>query len=85
MARVVAVERGHDGRAVREIGEEFDVDTNEARFKGCTWFVPVNKRPPPVEVDPRAQPPGAGPKKGSAVADEAPPPGAGPLADSSVA
>ena len=64
MARVVATKRGHDGRIVREIGEEFDMPEG---VKG-SWFVPVGKAPPPApEPDPNAQPPGAGPKKGSRV------------------
>lgn len=67
MARVIAVERGHDGRFVRDIGEEFDVDLNDLRFKGVTWFVPKEQAPVPKRVDPNAQPPGAGPKRGSRV------------------
>lgn len=66
--RVVALERGHDGRAVREQGEEFEVD--ESRLKdGSSWFTPLAKAPKPKPVDPHAAPPGAGPKKGSAPPD----------------
>ena len=40
MVQVIAIERGHDGRQVREVGEKFDVD--EARLQdGSTWFKPV--------------------------------------------
>lgn len=63
--RVIAVQRGHDGAAVREAGEEFTVDVDDPRFKGSTWFVPTDKAPAPKLVDPTAQPPGAGPKRGS--------------------
>lgn len=66
--RVVALERGHCGRAVREQGEEFDVD--DSRLKdGTSWFAPVGKAPKAKPVDPNAPPPGAGPKKGSAPPD----------------
>lgn len=67
--RVVALERGHDGRAVREPGEEFDLDLADPRFKGSNWFAEVGKDPKPKRVDPNAAPPGAGPKKGSAPPD----------------
>lgn len=79
--RVVAIARGHDGRAVREVGEEFDVA--DARLKdGSTWFVPTGS--PAVAEAQKAEaakevgiPPGAGPTRGSK--DEDPiPPGAGP-------
>lgn len=63
--RVVALERGHCGRAVREPGEEFDVDESRLKDKS-TWFTPVAQAPKPKRVDPNAPPPGAGPKKGSA-------------------
>lgn len=66
MTKVVAVLRGHDGRAVREIGDEFEVDTADARFKGSDWFAPVEKAPKPKKADPNERPPGAGPAKGSA-------------------
>lgn len=69
--RVVALERGHCGRMVREAGEEFDVD--ESRLKdGSRWFAEVQKAPKPKRVDPNAPPPGAGPKKGSAPPDISP-------------
>lgn len=66
MTRVVALERGHDGRAVREKDEEFDLDLEDKRFQGCTWFVSVEKAPAPKKADAKARPPGAGPAKGSA-------------------
>lgn len=65
MARVIAVERGHCGLMVREPGEEFEVDLEDPRFKGCTWFTTKDNLPAPKVIDPNAQPPGAGPKKGS--------------------
>jgi hypothetical protein len=65
MTKVVAVERGHDGRVVREVGEEFDIDLEDARFKGSTWFAEPDKKPALKQVDPNARPPGAGPKPGS--------------------
>jgi hypothetical protein len=69
--RVVALERGHDGRILREAGEQFEV--NESRLKdGSTWFVPVAKAPKAKPENPNARPPGAGPAKGSAE-PEAPP------------
>lgn len=68
--RVVALERGHCGRMVREQGDVFEVD--ESRLKdGSKWFAPADKakvkRP-----DPTARPPGAGPAKGSAPPDITP-------------
>jgi hypothetical protein len=73
MARVIAVERGHDGRVMREPGERFDVP--DARLKdGSTWFVEESKAPAPA-VKPKSKiPPGAGPIKGSAVKDGEPDP-----------
>jgi hypothetical protein len=69
--RVVALERGHCGRAVREQGEEFDVD--ESRLKdGSRWFTPVDKAPKPKKAEPNARPPGAGPSKGSGPPDISP-------------
>ena len=65
MTKVVAIERGHDGRVIREAGEEFDVDFNDKRFVGVTWFVPKEQAPVPKAVDPHARPAGAGPKPGS--------------------
>lgn len=72
--KVVALERGHDGRLVREPGEVFMLDTADARFKGSTWFAPVDKAPKVVvkKADPSARPPGAGPLPGSAIPDEPP-------------
>lgn len=69
MARVVAIERGHDGRQVREIGEEFDLPDDRIK-DGSTWFALAGKAPARKAVDPAAQPPGAGPKKGSAAPAE---------------
>lgn len=69
LTKVVALERGHDGRVVREPGEVFDVDLSDARYKGTTWFASLDKAPKvaPKKVDPKARPPGAGPLPGSAV------------------
>lgn len=36
--RVVAIERGHDGRQIREPGEEFDMPGIDG-----TWYVEVEK------------------------------------------
>lgn len=82
ITQVVALERGHDGRVVREPGEHFSLDIEDARFKGSTWFAPVGSpeaRPKKAERDPKARPPGAGPIPGSAVVDLEATPGAGPL------
>lgn len=65
---VVAVERGHDGRMVREVGERFQVPASRLKEKS-TWFVDAKSYEPKV-LDPKARPPGAGPAKGSAVKDE---------------
>lgn len=65
---VVATERGHDGRAIRDEGEKFYVDMEDARFKGATWFVPVDKAPPPKPKP--ARPPGAGPAKASGATED---------------
>jgi hypothetical protein len=73
MTRVVALEKGHDGTEVREQGEEFDVDLDDPRFKGSTWFVPLDKAPKAEakKKGPDPRPPGAGPKPGSkAKADD---------------
>lgn len=48
MATVIATERGHDGVAVREVGDEFTLNLDEPRFQGCTWFKP--KDAPAAEV-----------------------------------
>lgn len=63
--QVVAVDRGHDGRQVREAGETFTVDDSRLK-EGSTWFVAVDKAPKAKPADPKARPPGAGPAKGSA-------------------
>lgn len=76
MARVVALENGHDGRVYRRAGEVFDVP--DSRLKdGSTWFTLVDKAPPPKPKPANARPPGAGPARGSAVDESTP--GAGPL------
>lgn len=67
MALVIALERGHDGRVVREVGERFEVDLDDPRFKGATWFCEPDKAPAPKPAAKNARPPGAGPAKGSAV------------------
>lgn len=67
--RVIAIERGHDGTQMREVGEEFDV-TDERAKDGSTWFVPVDEAPAPRKHDPKARPPGAGPAKGSRTPTE---------------
>ena len=72
MTRVIAVERGHDGRFMREPGEAFDVDLKDPKFKGSTWFVTADKAEskPPKTADASARPPGVGPVPGSAVQPE---------------
>lgn len=73
---VVALEPGHDGRVFRQTGEKFRVPA--ARLEdGTTWFVPVDKAPPPKPAGKNQRPPGAGPVKGSAVGED-PALGAGP-------
>lgn len=69
MARVIATDRGHDGASLREVGEEFDIPDDRLK-DGSTWFVPVAKAPAPKTEEPNAQPPGAGPKKGSRAKPE---------------
>lgn len=71
MARVVAIERGHDGRVMREVGEKFDVPDSRLE-DGSTWFVEVAKAPPPAAPKKNKLPPGAGPLKGSAIRDPEP-------------
>lgn len=66
--RVIAVERGHDGHHVREIGEQFDVP-DERLKDGSTWFVPVDKAPPPKVPVKNPRPLGAGPMPGSNAKD----------------
>lgn len=76
MARVVAVENGHDGRVYRRAGEQFEVP--DSRLKdGSSWFVPVGKEPPPKPKPTDTRPPGAGPAPGSAIGEQVT--GAGPL------
>ena len=66
--QVMVVDRGHDGRTIREPGEVFEVD--ESRLKdGSTWFAAVDKAPKAKKADPNQRPPGAGPAKGSAPPD----------------
>lgn len=84
MARVIALQRGHDGRVVREEGEEFEI-ADERLLDGSSWFAaadPAVHKRITDEANKRAaknkkQPPGAGPKAGSNESD-AVPPGAGP-------
>lgn len=67
MPRVIAVERGHDGRHIREVGEQFDVP-DERMKEGSTWFVPLKDAPPPPASKAKgARPPGAGPLPGSSA------------------
>lgn len=76
---VVALEAGHDGRVYRSAGERWHVedkfikDEKDPRgFKhesGQTWFVPVDRAPEPKAKPKDQRPPGAGPVKGSAVAE----------------
>lgn len=71
MARVIATERGHDGRVMREVGEQFDVPAERLK-DGSTWFVEVGKEPAPVPAKKNKLPPGAGPVRGSAIRDPEP-------------
>ena len=69
MARVIALETGHDGAQVRAAGEEFDVaderiGSDGKPVDGSTWFVAVGKAPKVRAPNPNARPPGAGPKPG---------------------
>lgn len=73
---VIALEPGHDGRVFRQLGERFHVPAERLK-DGTTWFVEVDKAPPPKVVKKGDRPPGAGPAKGSAVGGEDIP-GAGP-------
>lgn len=68
MPRVIAVERGHDGRVLREVGEQFDV-TDERLKDGSTWFVLLKDAPEPKAPLKNQRPPGAGPSRGSAAKD----------------
>lgn len=70
MTEVVALEMGHDGVDVRNVGARFHVDLEDPRFKDSTWFVPVDKAPPPKPKTKSDRPPGAGPLKGSAMSAE---------------
>jgi hypothetical protein len=63
LTQVTAIERGHDGIAVREIGDTFHVDMADPRFKGCSWFVPSAEYVKPVPAK-DTRPPGAGPARG---------------------
>lgn len=74
---VIAVQRGHDGRRVVEVGEKFSVPAARLTEPGA-WFVRAEQFAP-RPVDPMARPPGAGPRPGSNVVDEDDRPGAGPL------
>lgn len=68
MARVIALETGHDGVQLRHEGEQFDVPDERVNkdgnpSDGSTWFTVVAKAPPAKK--PGGRPPGAGPLKGS--------------------
>jgi len=87
MAKVIALQRGHDGRQIREEGEEFDVP--ESRLTdGSNWFVPANDEARAAhrravaakEKAAKQNPPGAGPRAGSKEVEQ--PLGAGPRAKS---
>lgn len=74
MARVIAIETGHCGSAVRSAGEEFDVaddrlDKDGKPADGSTWFVGVAKAPRPKVAGPNARPPGAGPRPASRASE----------------
>lgn len=81
MARVVAIDNGHDGRVYRRAGEQWDyggeLDKEGKPTDGRTWFVAVEKAPPPRAPAKDKRPPGAGPAKGSAVKSD----GTGPADD----
>lgn len=77
MTKVYALQRGHDGRLVRDVGEVFDIDLKDKRFEGSTWFAPVDapevakaRQEKAKKPDPKARPPGAGPLPGSAAEDD---------------
>ena len=67
LTNVVALERGHDGRIVREPGERFQIDLEDKRFAGSTWFAPegspavaeAKAKEAKAKRDPKARPPGA--------------------------
>jgi len=61
MARVVAIDRGHDGSVIREVGDVFDVP-DERLNDGSTWFVAEKLAPKPVTSNPDVVP-GAGPRR----------------------
>jgi hypothetical protein len=42
--RAIAIERGHDGQQVREVGEEFDLPDHVKPYEGA-WFEAVDKEP----------------------------------------
>lgn len=71
MAKVIAIEPGHDGRVYRQAGEVFDVPAERLK-DGSAWFVEVDKAPPPAPAKKNKLPPGAGPIKGSAIRDAEP-------------
>lgn len=77
LTKVIALSQGHDGRFFREANEVFDVDLADQRFKGATWFVPLDKAPKaaPKKTAANARPLGAGPLPGSAVKEDPPPAG----------
>lgn len=74
MARVIAIETGHDGSQVRAAGEEFDVDDDRLDkdgkpADGSTWFIGVAKAPRVKAPGPNARPPGAGPRAGARTSE----------------
>lgn len=87
--KVVALQRGHDGVAIREPGEEFELDSKRLK-DGSTWFVPADaeayealqKAEAAKAKSTRTQPPGAGPAKGTKENVERAP-GAGPIPQTS--
>ena len=56
MTKVVALEAGHDGVTYRNRGDEFDLDLEDARYKGATWFTPVKTIAPPQAAEQSAKP-----------------------------
>jgi len=88
--QVVALQRGHDGTAIREPGEEFSVDAKRLK-DGSTWFVPADteafaayeKAEAEKAKSVNKQPPGAGPAKGTKSEDNVRAPGAGPIPQTS--
>ena len=40
---VIALAKGHDGFTLRDVGEVFELDIDDPRFFGSTWFEPLDK------------------------------------------